>query len=123
METIIWIIQGLLAIAFLLAGIMKLVMAKNEIKEKVGGWVDDFTYLQIKLIGTAEILGAVGLVLPVLLNIYPVLTPAAAFGLLITMLGAARIHWKRKESIGLNILLSLLLLLVIIGRIYIVPVI
>ena len=118
MNTIIWILQGLLAIAFLLAGIMKLVMAKNDIKEKVGGWVDDFSYLQIKLIGLAEVLGAVGLVLPVLLNIYPVMTPAAAIGLLLTMLGAARIHWIRKESVVVNILLSLLLLLVIIGRIY-----
>jgi uncharacterized membrane protein YphA (DoxX/SURF4 family) len=120
MNLTIWIIQGLLATAFLMAGIMKLIMPKNNLKEKIGGWVDEFKESQIKLIGLFELLGAFGLVLPMLLQVVPILTPIAAFGLVLTMVGAARIHFKRKESIMSNIVLLILGVLVIIGRLFIV---
>ncbi len=119
MNITIWIIQGLLSAAFLMAGMMKLVISKNKVKDKVGEWVNDFRVSQIKLIGLAEVLGAIGLILPMLLHIIPVLTPIAAFGLVITMIVAARTHLKRKESIFSNIVLLLLGVLVIIGRLFI----
>jgi uncharacterized membrane protein YphA (DoxX/SURF4 family) len=123
MNLTIWIIQGLLATAFLMAGIMKLIMPKNNLKEKIGGWVDEYEESQIKLIGLVEVLGAFGLVLPTLLHVIPILTPIAASGLVLTMVGAARTHLKRKESIMSNIVLLVLGVLVIIGRLFIVKVI
>jgi uncharacterized membrane protein YphA (DoxX/SURF4 family) len=123
MNLTIWIIQGLLATAFLMAGIMKLIMPKNNLKEKIGGWVDEYEESQIYLIGLVEVLGAFGLVLPTLLHAIPILTPIAASGLVLTMVGAARTHLKRKESIMSNIVLLVLGVLVIIGRLFIVKVI
>jgi len=122
MNLTIWIIQGLLATAFLMAGIMKLIMPKNNLKEKIGGWVDEYKESQIKLIGLVEVVGAFGLVLPMLLHVIPILTPIAAFGLVLTMVGAAQTHFKRKESIMSNIVLLVLGILVIIGRLFIVKV-
>ena len=122
MNLTIWIIQGLLATAFLMAGIMKLIMPKNNLKEKIGGWVDEYKESQIKLIGLIEVVGAFGLVLPMLLHVIPILTPIAAFGLVLTMVGAAQTHFKRKESIMSNIVLLVLGILVIIGRLFIVKV-
>jgi uncharacterized membrane protein YphA (DoxX/SURF4 family) len=123
MNLTIWIIQGLLATAFLMTGIMKLIMPKNNLKEKIGGWVEEYEESQIKLIGLVEVLGAFGLVLPMLLHVIPILTPIAASGLVLTMIGAARTHFKRKESIMSNIVLLVLGVLVIIGRLFIVKVI
>jgi uncharacterized membrane protein YphA (DoxX/SURF4 family) len=123
MNTIIWIIQVLLSLAFLATGFMKITMPKEKLKEKIGGWVDDFKDSTLKLIGITEVLGAFGLVLPMLLNAFPVLTPIAACGLVLTMVGAAQTHLKRKESIITNAVLLLLAVFVIIGRFYIVPVI
>ena len=123
MNVIIWIIQGLLAVAFFMAGFMKTTMPKDKLREKIGGWVDDYKDSQLKLIGFSEVLGAFGLILPMLLNFLPVLTPIAACGLVFTMIGAAQTHFKRKESIIMNVVLLVLALFVIIGKFYIVPVI
>ena len=122
MNTIIWIIQGILSIAFLVAGSMKLIMPKDKLKEKLGSWVDDFRESQLKLIGFLEILGAFGLILPRVFNVLPILTPMAACGLVFAMIGGAQAHLKRKESIVTNIVLLLLAAFVFIGRFYIVPV-
>ena len=48
MNVIIWIIQGFLALAFFMAGFMKITMPKDKLKEKIGGWVDDYKVLTIK---------------------------------------------------------------------------
>ena len=120
MNTIIWIIQGLLAAAFLTAGMIKLTRPKNKVKEKIGGWVDDFKDPQIKLIGLAEVLGAIGLILPMLLNTLPILTPIAACGLGITMMFAAQTRLRRKESIITNLVLLLLAVFIFVGRLFIV---
>jgi hypothetical protein len=122
MNTIIWIIQGILAAAFLTSGMMKVTLSKEKVKENQGGWAADFNESQIKLIGSAEVLGALGLILPMLLNILPVLTPVAALGLGTTMIGAAVTHLKRKESFIPVVVILLLAILVFVGRIFIVPV-
>jgi uncharacterized membrane protein YphA (DoxX/SURF4 family) len=85
MNVALWIIQGLLAVLFLFAGGMKLVMPMEEMMKQMPlplpGWFVRFT-------GVVEILGALGLILPWLLRIRPVLTPLAAGGLVIVMIGA-----------------------------------
>jgi hypothetical protein len=79
----LWIVQGLLAALFLFAGGIKLVMPIEELSKQMplpGPFV--------RFIAAAEVLGAIGLILPGLLRIRPGLTPLAAAGLVIIMIGA-----------------------------------
>src|SRR5262249_12289283 len=89
----LWIVQGLLAALFLFAGSTKLIFpidvlmsmgSPNQIV--LPGWF-------IRFIGVAEVLGAIGLILPRLLRIRPRLTPLAATGLVVIMMGATSITW------------------------------
>jgi uncharacterized membrane protein YphA (DoxX/SURF4 family) len=98
METVIWIAQGLLAATFLTSGSLKLARSHAELATTPGmQWVEDFGPNHVRGIGTVEILGAVGLILPAALDVAPVLTPIAATGLALTMLGAAATHFRRGE--------------------------
>jgi len=83
MNYALWIVQGLLAALFLFAGGMKLVLPL----EKLTGPFP-LPGLFIRFIGVCEVLGALGLILPGLLRIRPGLTPLAAAGLVIIMIGA-----------------------------------
>lgn len=107
MNTALWIVQGLLAAAFLMAGIMKIAKSKPELAEKMG-WVDDFSEGVIKTIGGLEVLGAIGLILPGLTGIAPVLVPLAAVGLGLTQVGAIVVHGRRGEM--QNVVVSAVLL-------------
>ncbi|MEV4552494.1 DoxX family protein [Nonomuraea wenchangensis] len=71
-------------------------------------WVEDFTLTQIRLIGAVELLGALGLILPAVTGIASFLTPLAATGLAITMLGAAATHARRKEPTAVVVNMVLL---------------
>jgi hypothetical protein len=83
MNVALWVIQGLLAALFLFAGGAKLVLPLDQMTGPVAlpGWF-------LRFLGVAEVLGALGLVLPGLLRIRPGLTPLAAAGLVIIMIGA-----------------------------------
>src|SRR5262245_21107424 len=87
MNIALWIIQGLLALTFLLAGGSKLVMPIEAMQQ--GPVV--LPGLLMRFIGVVDVLGALGLILPSLLRIRPGLTPLAAAGLLIIMIGAVGI--------------------------------
>ncbi len=117
MSTALWIIQIGLAMAFAMAGLMKLARSRDQLATSMG-WVEDFSPTAIRGIGVAELLAAMGLILPGLTGIAPVLTPLAASGLVLLMLGAARTHWKRHEPsmIIVNSILGALAVLVAIGR-------
>lgn len=124
MNVILWIVQGLLALMFLMAGAMKLSKPKKDLREKLGDWVDQYSDLSIKLIGLAELLGAIGLILPIAIGFFPLLTPLAAIGLAMTMVGAMKVHYERKEKskVITNIVLMLLAVFVVIGRLYLAPI-
>jgi|ERR1043166_2173495 uncharacterized membrane protein YphA (DoxX/SURF4 family) len=83
MNIALWIVQALLALLFMFAGVMKFVMSVEEMTKELPlpGWFLHF-------IGVCEILGALGLILPRLTGIRPSLTPLAAAGLVIIMIGA-----------------------------------
>ena len=117
MNIALWIAQILLALAFGMAGTLKLTQPKPKLATNMG-WVDDFSDSQVKLIGLAELLGAVGLILPWALNIMPTLTPVAAVGLMITMMGAAYTHSRRGETSNIipNLVLFALAAFVAWGR-------
>lgn len=122
MNVILWIIQGLLAVIFLMAGMMKATQTKAGLKEKGGermAWVDSLSDNNIKLIGILEILAGIGLIVPQLTGILPWLTPLAAVGLIFTMIGAIALHLKRGDSmqaIATNIVLLILAAFVAYGR-------
>ena len=83
MTKVLWIVQGLLALLFLFAGGVKFVLPLEALAGPV-----PLPGMFLRFIGVAEVLGAVGLILPQLLRIQPVLTPIAAAGLVIIMIGA-----------------------------------
>ena len=98
MNLALWIVAGLLAADFLLAGSTKLFIPREKLAEAPGGgWVLDFSGGFVKALGAVEILGAVGLILPALLDIAPVLVPLAAVGLSLIMIGAAIVEFRRQE--------------------------
>jgi hypothetical protein len=82
-NTKLWVAQGLLALLFLFAGVSKLMLPIEAMAGPVAfpGWF-------LRFIGIVETLGAVGLIVPWLFSIRPELTPLAASGLVIVMIGA-----------------------------------
>ena len=123
MNIILWVVQILLALAFGMAGIMKVTQPIGRLEARMG-WVKDVGPGGVRLIGTLEILGAIGLILPAITGILPWLTPLAATGLVLTMTGAMITHGRRDEysQIGINVVLLLLALFVAYGRFVIVPI-
>ena len=99
MNTVVWIAQVLLAVAMLGAGAMKLTQSKQQLMASGNmDWTEDFPEPQIKGIGTLEVLAALGLIPPALLDLAPVLVGVAAVGVVLLMLGAAATHIRRKEG-------------------------
>ncbi|GAA1855335.1 DoxX family protein [Microbacterium koreense] len=94
----LWILNGLLALVFIAAGATKLFRPRATLIDSGMGWATDFSEPVVKLIGAVEILGAIGLIVPLLTGIAPVLTPLASVGLAIAMVGAIVVHIRRKEA-------------------------
>lgn len=117
MNITLWIVQGLVALAFLLAGFMKAFLPLATVKKNFA-WANDFPAGFVRFIGVAEILGAIGLILPAVTGIQSWLTVAAAIGLVIVMVSASIFHASRREfsHISMNVVLLLLAVLIIVGR-------
>ena len=117
MNTALWIAQFVLAFAFLGAGGLKLAKPREELEPRMG-YIEDMTDTQVKVTGVVEVLGALGVVLPALTGIAPILTPIAAAGLVVVMVGAAALHVKRDEYplILVNVVLGALAAFVAWGR-------
>jgi hypothetical protein len=107
MNITLWIVASLLALIFLAAGTMKIAQPKEKLAASGQAWVEDFPSGAIKGIGALEILGALGLILPAVLDTATLLVPAAAAGLLLLMIGAAVTHARRKETP--NVIINLVL--------------
>jgi hypothetical protein len=117
----LWIIQGVLALAFLAAGSLKIIRPKPALAAAGQTYVEDFSDGTVKGIGVAEVLGAIGIVLPQLIGVAPVLTPIAAAGLTIVMAGAVVTHVRRKEQFVPPLVLGVLALFVAVLRFGIYP--
>lgn len=98
MNIALWVVAGLLAVLFLASGTTKIVRSKEKLVASGMGSLTGFSPGMIKLIGLLEVLAAVGLILPALLDIAPVLVPLAAVGLAALMAGALVIHLRRREN-------------------------
>jgi len=124
MNTVVWIVQILLALAFLMAGIMKAIQPIDKLQERMT-WVESLNpRTLVRGIGTLEILGALGLILPALTGILPRLTLLAAAGLILTMIGALVLHIRRHDAtvrFAPSLVLLVLAVFVLYGRAVVVP--
>ena len=118
MNIALWIVQGILALLFLMAGIIKSTQSKENLLPKLP-WVKDFSLNTVRLVGMAELLAALGLVLPMVLDIFPILTSLSSIGLSLIMIFAMVYHYSKKEikEIGFNLVILLMALFVTYGRI------
>ncbi|MFD5206566.1 DoxX family protein [Streptomyces anulatus] len=118
MNVLLWIVAGVLAAVFLLAGVMKVSRSQQQLAASGLGWAEDFGAGPVTLIGAVEVLAAVGLILPPLVGVAQILTPLAATGLSVLMIGAAITHGRRKEfqMIAINVVLLAAAAMVAWGR-------
>jgi hypothetical protein len=94
-----WIVAGINALLYLGFGGMKLARSKSDLLASGMGWTENVSPTLIRLVGVAEVLGAVGLIMPIALGITPILSPIAGACLTIVMAGAVIIHLRRREPI------------------------
>ena len=122
MNTALWIAQALLAVAFIGSGLSKLLQPYERVTAQMG-YAADFTPATVRSIGSWEVLGAIGVVLPALTGILTWLTPLAAGGLAVDMGGAMATHLRRQEyaMIIVNLVLLVFAAFVVYGRLVAVP--
>jgi uncharacterized membrane protein YphA (DoxX/SURF4 family) len=113
LNVVLWVLQALLAMLFMFSGVMKFIMPVAEMTKQIPfpGWFLHF-------IGVAEILGAIGLVLPGILRIRTGLTPLAAAALVVIMIGATAVNLKtgQRPAALTTVILGLLLVFVAYDR-------
>ena len=118
MHMALWIVQVLLALLFLFAGGMKLILPLDKLTGPVvlPGWF-------VRFLGEVEVLGGLGLILPSLLRIEPWLTPLAALGLVLIMIGAIAITLDSMVGAAvLSLVVGLLAAFVAYGRWRLAPI-
>ena len=123
LNILLWLAQIVLCGMFLMAGTMKLITPDNEMMKNMPDATEGFLKF-IRFVGVCEVLGAVGMILPSLLKIKPILTPIAAIGIAITMIVAVGIHISKGETSATitTVALALLAIFVIWGRFKAAPI-
>jgi hypothetical protein len=111
----LWVVQGLLALVFAMSGGMKLAVPYSELL-KQGLWVQSVPEGLVKVIGVAEVSGALGLILPAATRIKPILTPIAAVGFVVIMVLASGLHLSLGEPPIVQVILGGLAAFVAWGR-------
>jgi uncharacterized membrane protein YphA (DoxX/SURF4 family) len=109
MNVTLWIVAGALAALFLASGLTKLAKPKEKVVAATPA-VENFSQGAINAIGVLEILAAIGLILPAVVDIAPIFVPLAAVGLALLMAGAMIVHARRREAQGVAVTLVLLAL-------------
>ena len=123
MNIALWIVQILLALAFALSGFEKVAQPAEKVRAR-RNWAKHVAPGVIRLIGSLEILGALGLIVPKATGYLPWLTPVAAVGLVLTMIGAilTHLHLQEAKEVGVPVALMLLSLFIALGYFIFVPV-
>jgi len=121
MNIALWVVQVLLAAAFVIAGVLK--TFQYERAKASLPWVRDVPHSLVTFIGISELLGGLGLLLPALTGILPWLTPLAAAGLAVIMILAGIFHVTRGEASGIisNVVILALTVFVAYGRFVVLP--
>ncbi|RXZ83084.1 DoxX family protein [Paenibacillaceae bacterium] len=115
MNIALWVVQGVLGIGFVYSGWLKAFQYKTALS--TWSWVNDVPQGMVTLIGIIELIGVLGLILPMALKIKPILTPIAAVGLAAVSLFGGIFHLIRNESdILINLIFMVLALFIAFGR-------
>lgn len=114
MKKTLWAVQILLALLFLVAGAAKFFMPLDQITKDMPASLASGAF--IHFIGACEVLGALGLVLPGWLRIKPGLTPLAAAGLVVIMIGATVVSLPKGAAAAFPLLTGVLAAFVAYGR-------
>jgi len=122
MNIVLWIVQGVLAAMYLMAGYTKSFQPLDVAAKRVN-WIPDVPPGLVRFIGVTELLAAIGLIVPAITGILPWFTPLAAPGLMLAMFSAAIFHLTRREypAIGFVVVLFALAAFVAYGRWVLVP--
>lgn len=95
MNLALWIVAGLMSVAFAAGGLSKLIIPKERIAQLPGGrWVEGVSPGFVKATGVLDLLAAAGLILPAAFGIAPVLVPVAAVGVVLLMIGAGIVRLR-----------------------------
>ncbi|MEU7638033.1 MULTISPECIES: DoxX family protein [unclassified Streptomyces] len=98
-----WIVAGLLALFYFYAGTLKVIRSRDQLRPMMA-WVDRIPLPALRALGTVEVLGATGLILPPSTGIAPSLAPAAAIGFVLLQIGAITVHLTGEDRrIALNV--------------------
>lgn len=119
MNIALWTVQGILAVLFGLSGYAKSTQSKERMIATGQTGVAPFPLPVIRVVAALELAAVLGLVLPWLTDTAPVLTPLAAVGLGVVMIGAAVSHWslgEYKQAFGANMAVLAACLFVALGR-------
>lgn len=119
----LWVVQVLLGLAFLMAGVMKSTQPIDELAKQLV-WPGAVPAAMVRFIGISELLGGLGLILPAATRIKPVLTPLAGAGLAVVMVLAAGFHVMRGEyqALPINLVMGALAAFVAWGRFSAAPI-
>jgi len=119
MNTLLWILQSLMAVTFLLPGIYKLIYSEQKLVAKGMTGVAGLSLSLIHFVGILEILGAIGIILPMLLHRLSVLTIVSAIGFAFIMIAAVIISHNRREykKIATNAIIFLICIFIAYVRI------
>ena len=115
MDIALWVVQALLAAFMLFAGVLKIAKPREELLERMT-FMEDFSDGPIKIIGVLEVLAAIGLILPGITGIAPILVPLAAIGVVLIQAGAVIVHLRRSEPIVMNVVFIAMAAFVAWGR-------
>ncbi|MCB0766275.1 MAG: DoxX family protein [Flavobacteriales bacterium] len=118
----LWVVQGLLAAVFGMAGFMKLTAPIEQLAEGGMTFVNSYAPGTVRFIGISEVLGALGLILPAALRIKPVLTPLAAVGIGVILVLACGYHVSHGEPFIITVVFLALAAFVAWGRYKMAPI-
>jgi hypothetical protein len=119
MNLALWAIAGLLAVVALTGGVTKVFVPKEKLAAAPGGgWTGGASVGFVKTLGVLELLAAVGLILPAVVDIAPVLVPVTAVCWVVLMVGAMVTHGRRGEAkfMALNLIYLVLAAFIAWGR-------
>lgn len=116
MNLVLWLLQGVLAVLVGAVAVPMLVTPRDDLVRRPGmGWADELTPRAIHLLGGAQLLAAVGLLLPGLLRVLPWLVPVCGFALAALFVAAVLVRRRRREPQAVPALLGLLALALVVA--------
>ncbi len=115
MDKALWAAQIFVAMVFTVTGGLKVLVPREKLATKMH-WASEWTDARVKLLGVAEVLGAVGLIAPLASGVAPFLTPLAALCLALLLVGAVYTHRRLGEGYAPAVLVLALCLVIAVGR-------